>query len=502
MTTATIEQSGGHEAQAPPLASRWLRQGLTALALIALADWLFYREGFGISLLVFALALAIATLVANPIVASWRRVGWAMAVLAIGFLPIIEDCSALSILFAWGSAAVFALMTSDVFARPIQAQALRTAAFLISGPARLVQDWTAAYGSSDVKAATGRHAGALMTWVLPITFGAVFVWLFAAANPVLEGWLRQLDLERVLDAISLPRIAFWVGICMAIWSFVSSRAAALFPVTMPKIEAAGFDSITYGRIFGFDAILRSLIVFNALFALQTAMDAGFLWGGLSLPNGMTYAAYAHRGAYPLIVTALLAGGFVLVAMQPGSKAEGSRLMRALVFAWIAQNVLLVLSSIQRLSIYVDVYHLTYWRIAAFIWMGLVAAGLVWLIVRILGRRSNAWLLSANLWTLVATLYACCFINFPSQIAHFNMSHNQSAGSSCTLFDANYLTSLGPEIVPALDQFKGKMCPLQAASIGSNRLSLVLEHRIAMSNWRAWSFRGSRLQTYLNRTPPG
>ena len=49
------------------------------------------------------------------------------------------------------------------------------------------------------------------------------------------------------------------------------------------------------------AITRSLILFNALFALQTVLDLTYLWGGANLPDGMTLAEYAHRGAYLLIL---------------------------------------------------------------------------------------------------------------------------------------------------------------------------------------------------------
>ena len=45
-------------------------------------------------------------------------------------------------------------------------------------------------------------------------------------------------------------------------------------------------------------------VFNALFAVQSVSDLAYLWGGMRLPEGLSYADYAHRGAYPLIVTAL------------------------------------------------------------------------------------------------------------------------------------------------------------------------------------------------------
>ena len=137
--------------------------------------------------------------------------------------------------------------------------------------------------------------------------------------------------------------------------------------TLPKSEHL---------LFGRAAILRSLIVFNAIFAVQTALDLTYLWGGTALPDGMSYAHYAHRGAYPLIVTALLAAAFVLAAMRKDGPAEGSVWIKRLVYLWTGQNVLLVVSSILRLWLYVEVYSLTELRIAAGIWMALVAVGLV------------------------------------------------------------------------------------------------------------------------------
>ena len=168
----------------------------------------------------------------------------------------------------------------------------------------------------------------------------------------------------------------------------------------PRVAA---DNSDLEHLFGVQAMTRSLILFNVMFALQSGLDLTYLWGGASLPNGMTYAYYAHRGAYPLIATALLAAGFVLIAMRPGGPAEQSRLIRPLVLAWIGQNILLVISSIFRLDLYVAAYSLTHLRLAAFIWMGLVAAGLVLMLVQIKLRKPNSWLISANAVSLALVL---------------------------------------------------------------------------------------------------
>ncbi|WP_213030895.1 DUF4153 domain-containing protein, partial [Acinetobacter baumannii] len=86
--------------------------------------------------------------------------------------------------------------------------------------------------------------------------------------------------------------------------------------TGEQIPQAPTASVRTVGFFGVATILRSLILFNLLFALQTVLDMTYLWGKLALPNDLSYATYAHRGAYPLIVTALLAAGFVLIAMKP------------------------------------------------------------------------------------------------------------------------------------------------------------------------------------------
>ena len=198
------------------------------------------------------------------------------------------------------------------------------------------------------------------------------------------------------------------------------------------------------------AVTRSLILFNVLFALQSALDLTYLWGGASLPHGMTYAHYAHRGAYPLIATALLAAGFVLIAMRPGGPAEQSRLIRPLVLLWTGQNVLLVVSSIFRLDLYVAAYSLTYLRLAAFIWMVLVAAGLVLMLIQIKLKKPNSWLIAANAISLALVLYGCCFINAPRLMASYNVEHSRENGGTGPYLDLRYLASLGPQALPPVE----------------------------------------------------
>jgi len=474
--------------QTNPLPSRLA----IALGLAALADWLFYNERIGISLVLFAVVLTGCSLLANRAASSGRRALLAVVIASAGIIPAIEELNpfSLALLVLALGVAVSIGTNPGLYGLADRTRALRE--LFLFGPFRLIGDVA---GSLSVPAvATG-----FATWLVPIVLGAVFVALFASANPMIEKWFALLSAGNATWQVNLARMLFWAVVLSLVWPFVQVRwrrknaaaAAAIEPVADENSPAEG----NLLDFLGTATILRSLILFNLLFAVQTVLDVIYLWGNAALPADITYAAYAHRGAYPLIVTALLAAGFVLIAMKPGGPAERSPVIRPLVYLWVAQNVMLVISSILRLDLYVQTYLLTYWRIAAFVWMGLVAVGLVLIVARIALHRSDEWLICANLITLTGTLYLCSLVNFAAIIADYNVSHSRQAGGKGVSVDLHYLTILGPQALPAIDraiQLKYVADP----SLVSHRNCLVERLRQEAASWRAWSFRNWRLQRYL------
>ncbi|RVA75426.1 DUF4173 domain-containing protein, partial [Mesorhizobium sp. M7A.F.Ca.CA.001.11.2.1] len=416
-----------------------------AILLAALADFLFYGQPAGITVFLFALLIAAAVVAVHPAAFNDGRVWLKPIALLVPLLPLAENVSTLSVSIALAALTVFALSLSGRLRHSIARIAGQIVLFGLAAPFRFVIDFIRWRRTARRFGGRRIRLAAIAVWVMPLTLGAVFLALFGAANPVIDYWLSLIDLVRLLDLIQLARIAFWLFVLAAVWAFLRPRLVRRIPRALPAVSAqAGKTATTIEDIlFGKAAILRALIVFNILFALQTALDAAYLWGGAALPDGLSYASYAHRGAYPLIVTALLAAGFVLAALRPGSETSADPLIRRLVYVWVAQNIMLVISSILRLDLYIGIYALTYWRVAAFVWMGLVAAGLALIIARIALRKSNEWLLSANLLTLSLTLYAGCFINFAATIANYNVDHSLEMTGQGIPLDAWYLHSLGP-----------------------------------------------------------
>jgi hypothetical protein len=175
--------------------------------------------------------------------------------------------------------------------------------------------------------------------------------LFSSANPLIEQQLTHIDLHALFDIFAPWRTAFWIMVIGAIWPLMRRRIRPA-KTRHAAAESDNSEASNIDHLFGEAAMSRSLILFNLLFALQSALDLTYLWAGASLPNGMSHAEYAHRGANPLIVTALLAAAFAMIAMRPRGPAETFRLIRPLVLAWIGQNILLVISSIFRLDLYI------------------------------------------------------------------------------------------------------------------------------------------------------
>jgi len=471
---------------------------LLAAAGVALADWLFYDWDLGISLALFLGLLGIAGVAGNRVQARHKTTIAMTVVFVAGLAAVIEDVNFLSVIVSTLATALFVNIVTAREATSWRRTLFEAVTVPLRGPFRLAVDLFGAL--RYMKALTPGWLGSLVGWIVPLTIFAVFLTLLSSANPLIEHRLMQIDLRVIFDHFELSRTLFWILIACTIWPLIHRRIKPR-PVRQsePGVAAAIPSGPDY--LLGVQAMSRSLILFNALFALQSGLDLVYLWGGAALPDGMSHAEYAHRGAYPLIVTALLAAGFVLIAMRPGGPAEQSRLIRPLVLAWIGQNVLLVISSIFRLDLYVAAFSLTYLRLAAFIWMGLVAAGLLLILIQIMLRKPVSWLVTANAATLVLVLYGCCFINAPRIIAAYNVAHSREAGGAGPSLDMNYLRSLGPEALPGLEPRLPQIPALQStvADLRSGR-NVCQNKQRRLENWRAWSFRAWRLQRYLANNP--
>ena len=476
------------------------------LAGVLLTDWLFFGHAIGWTAGLYGMLLLAALFCRERRLPPGRAKGVITVALLLLGLGCIDEPNSLSVTLGIFGLVTLALSQREGWSASAVVWAQR---WLLYGLA----SWIFLPASGVASAAARRKAPVARSsqgsffrkWSVAVVLGALFIWLFSAANPIIEGWLSSVwtTLGDWFENLpTFPRLVLWIGTACQLWALLGYRSGVGettldFLDQAPPANPSGFLSPS--------AVLRALAAFNLLFGVQTVLDMFYLWGGATLPADMTYAEYARRGAYPLIATALLAALFVLIAFRPGVSNEQRRWSCRMVYLWLAQNVFLVVSSVWRLRLYVEVYTLSRMRVAAAIWMLLVACGLVWILVRIASGRSTQWLVNVNALTAAAVLFVCAFLNVDGAIASFNVRHcEELRGPGYPAIDVAYLENLGYDTVPALLWLSGQVGDHPRAGPRCRNAILGLERDLQadLEDWRGWTLRRARIWRLLRRPPPG
>lgn len=466
----------------------------SALAMVILADFLFYNHAVGWTAGLFGIML-IAMFSLHNMRFLKSRMGTILIALTLGQCVLqIEKQSLLSFSLMTLGLITLSLMKrddwkSDTF---IWAKLCLSFCLRFMCPLNRVRIGYQRFLNQYTK--SGIFLTAIRGWFLPVILSLTFLYLFSNANPIMMDWFDGVDFLWLFSGLSYWRIAFWIFMSSITFAIIRPRIKSRVqrsevPVYFKKEQNMGFTEWAFSK----EAVFRSLIIFNLMFAFQTAMDMNYLWAGSALPQGISYAKYAHNGAYPLIITALLAGLFVLITQSSKKEVSASKSIIQLTYLWITQNVLLVFSSIYRTFLYIEIYALTYWRIAAFIWMGLVAFGLIWIIIRGFFGKSNTWLINANVITLLVVLYVTSFVNIGGVIAHYNVEHSYALTGQGVHLDKSYMRRIGSSAIPAFDKYleSPSACIIDTSSCNIIH-AMKRKLKSNMDDWRRWTYSEYRL----------
>jgi hypothetical protein len=421
--------------------SFWRKLAYAGL-LVIVADLLLFGGSFGSALGIFMAAWAALSLAAQR--SGWHK-PWSLLAfaLAIGFAGILTyDPSFLGLLLFLAMLGLGVLLPQIEGAGDGWYWAKRLAFHAVGTPFGPLLDLNR---FAKARRRSGRRVSVtrlLPNLFLPLAGTALFLGLFAMANPIISDFLDNIQIG-TLTGEDIARVFFWGCVFVCAWSTMRPRRTKAMFRRLVDSEPGHIPGVTIA------SVIMSLVLFNLLFGLQNGLDIAYLWGSTELPAEFTLAEYAHRGAYPLVVTALLAGLFIIVTTHPKSELAGNQVIRWLVILWIAQNLLLLASTVERTLLYMDSYSLTRLRIAALLWMGLVGVGLVLVTWRMLRGNSLAWLVNGNLLAAFAVLAACTSIDLGEMAANWNVRHAREVGGRGVHLDLCYLNNLNGSSLLAL-----------------------------------------------------
>jgi len=471
---------------------------LTALFLLCcLADFLFYGQAVGISIALFFFAASIISILTAKKEISKRKLAISLFIVLASVVPVIEAANWLSALIAITGTLSVSIYLRTTMPFDLEQSAYGILALLVRLPFSFLGNLPRLQRSLNFKKLTPLYKGNWHKWAMPLLLSFVFITLFTYANPIIAGWVSQIEFGFIFEFLTPTKLAFWLAAATISWPFIHPYLRK----TRHKAKPKKSRKVILSKWLDKHNIALTLVLFNAVFGVQTALDVTYIWSGAEPPAGVTYSQYVHQGTYLLIITSLLAAAFILYVTHESKNYHSNPLVKMMLLVWTAQNVLLVLSTISRMEIYITDYSLTELRIWALIWMLLVAIGLILIFFKLFMNKTNNWLIKGNIISLIITMYAVSMTNMPYAIADYNLN---IAKPSLVKIDTIYIAELGAETIPAIDTYLKGFSKDEKLTYRNQRL-IKIRSKFAIgvkhdnSNWRQWSFRRHRLQSYLKHT---
>ena len=222
----------------------------------------------------------------------------------------------------------------------------------------------------------------------------------------------------ILSCIKFPEIdEDWIGVPFKF--FLSFLAFYTWIACLP---AEKFYEKKEGKRF--DAVVA--ITFNSLIALVYLLFSGiqfvYLVGKMELPDGYTYAEYAHEGFYQLLAVTIL--NLMLVSFCKKHFSDNKILKAILVIISLCTYVMIA-SSVLRMYLYVKVYGLSHLRVYV-LWLLVVLT--VWTTILIAGIFKEGIHYFRIITVFVTVWYLAFAFSFPDKwIASYDLSLPEPPG---------------------------------------------------------------------------
>lgn len=293
-----------------------------------------------------------------------------------------------------------------------------------------------------------RVAGKVLTGlVTAIALLIVIIPLLASADDVFRQLLERIP--NVFRGIKIDEFVARLIIVTAVTCIVFSYLWSLFS-SKTRLNGAvpNTDSLHQSRAF-LDPITVTtmLVLIDLVYAFFIAIQFSYLFGSLryGLPQDFTYAQYARKGFFELVVITVI-NLITLLGNINFIKPSGTRLnkvVKILNTTLVVCTFIMLLSAHFRMSLYEEVYGFTYLRVLTHAFMG-------YLFVLLIVTLCKIWYQSIHLlkFYIVISVVAYTLLNYIN-IDSIIVKNNIERYNKGNPIDIVYLTTLSYDVVPKL-----------------------------------------------------
>ncbi len=311
----------------------------------------------------------------------------------------------------------------------------------------IIRDLSADNGTSSRAVARRIFIGVALALPILFFFGA----LFYSADQVFAGWIDKIDVEMV----DLWRVIRTIGLSLLIGGIFYEVAKTGYEFTQNTTQRETKES---------DPIIVSviLVLINILFGVFVFIQFKYLFGSATFvtENELTYAEYARKGFFELLVVSGLAT-IIAQAVYRGYKSlRATPVLYITALLLLVQTGIIAASAFTRLNLYQDVYGFTVLRLYTE-WFILFLFGIFAVIgygiISNMEFRKNflvLWGYGLISLTIVVSMNVDGIIA-QKNIDRFVLKLNTESSAEITtevtfdIFDSGYIARLSADVVPSL-----------------------------------------------------
>lgn len=437
------------------------------LILAIIGSYLFFKEEVGVNVLVFTLFSAIAVVYLN-VKRGLRPLIYAIApaILCSVFVVVYPQSLTfaiwlLSFLIMWSS------MLEDSY--PITT--------VVQG---FVSIFESCIGFFHKKKYSGNLEKEKMKqgiiYLISAFIVIVFLMLYVNSNPVFNDFFSRID----LSFIQFGFVMMTIGLYILLYGLVLIKKNKDIQNLNSIKQEINKTQLSIRDEQEFKIAKLSITIVALLLFIANITDLFILFTG-KLPAGMSYSEYVHQGFYTLIFTLSLAVGLIIYFYRGQLNFHDKiKQLKNISIFWILQNLLLALLTAYKNYLYVEVYGLTYKRIAVFLGLLCIIIGLILSLNKLKQPLTNWFYFNKLALYAYISLFFISFIPFDKLITKYNLTNSQT-------IDIEYILNLEHPDLLFVDDFIHKTETTYSRDYRAvhDKLS-KLSVRANKANWQSWN----------------
>lgn len=474
----------------------------------AVYSYLFYEQNAGINFLLFNLLFAGILLYRNKELVKQKNWLLALVLCLVSATCIVLYSSALAII-----ANCFSLLLLSAFALDKKTSFLFS--FLFSGYS-VISSFVYMLIDASIRSqntqnqSPGKERGyRLVTIFVVLLLCILFYIMYQQANPLFAENTKSINFS-FISFSWLFFTAFGFILLYGLFYHRTIESIVHWENQLPHKTTVPDEQKKPKYSLELSAGILLFVFLNLMLVILNVGDIQTIWFSGVLPKGVTHSTFVHNGVGILILSILVATGLIMFLCRNNfNELKNSKILKALIFLWLFQNLIMLFSTASRNQMYIQDYNLTYKRVGVYVWLLLAAIGLVLSFIKVKYERSNWYLIRTNVSVWFCLLVLGSTINWDVWITRYNLN-----SKPITEVDLYYLLELSDSNIPELlalsrekrfELVNGKLKNFtsEAASrdLKITYKSLLMNkikyyHENYEPSWQSWDFADQRINSAL------